>query len=222
MDLNSPISLRRNLEKIEIFIRHSSCNLIMNLFVLSANPKEAAQGHGDKHVVKMILEACQMLYTAHWTATYPHLLNERSAIKIAKAHKILPIPDHMVTAPKRKCADEQGYRPVHLHHPCTIWVRECLGNYLWAVDLALAIAEEYEFRWPGRIHSCKAHAQWLKANPPSIPKGDLKTFAVAMDAIYKVPGNPVASYIQYYKGSKKDRNLTVYTRREAPGFLKAF
>jgi hypothetical protein len=193
---------------------------IMNLFVLNANPKEAAKAHGDKHVVKMILEACQMLYTAHWTATFPHLLHERSAVKIAKAHKILPIPEHMATAPKRKCADEHGFRPVHLHHPCTIWVRECVGNYMWAVDLALAIAEEYEFRRPGRIHSCKAHAEWLKANPPNIPEGDLKTFAVAMDDIYKVPSDPVASYIQYYKGSKQDRNLTVYTRREPPGFLR--
>jgi hypothetical protein len=29
----------------------------------------------------------------------------------------------------------------------------------------------------------------------------------------------IASYIQFYKGSKQDRNLTVYTRREKPGFL---
>ena len=191
----------------------------MNLFALNANPKKAAEAHGDKHVVKMILEACQMLYTAHWTSTYAHLLNERSAVKIAKAHKLLPIPEHMASAPKRKCADEQGFRPVHLHHPCTIWVRECTGNYLWAVELALAIAEEYEYRWPGRVHSCKAHALWLKANVPDIPKGELKPFAVAMDDIYRVPGDPVYSYIRYYKGSKQERNLTTYTRREKPWFL---
>ena len=191
----------------------------MNIFALNSDPKKAAEAHGDKHVVKMILEACQMLYTAHWTATYPHLLNERSAVKIATAHKVLPIPAHMSSAPKRKCADEQGYRPVHLHHPCTIWVRESTGNYLWAVELALAIANEYEYRWPGRVHSCKAHAIWLKANIPNIPKADLKTFSVAMDDIYRVPGDPVASYINFYKGSKQDRNLTVYTRREKPAFL---
>ena len=192
----------------------------MNLFILSANPKEAAEAHGDKHVVKMVLEACQMLYTAHWTASYPELLKERSAVKIAKAHKVLPIPAQMETAPKRKCADEQGYRPVHLHHPCTIWIRQCLGNYMWAVELALAIAEEYEFRWPGRVHSCKAHALWLKANiPPGINPSERVDFAVAMDLVYRVPNDAVASYIKYYKGSKKDRNLTVYTRRAAPGFL---
>jgi hypothetical protein len=192
----------------------------MNIFVLNINAKKAAEAHGDKHVVKMILETCQMLYTAHWTAANPELLKERSAIKIAKAHKALPIPAHMASAPKRKCADEQGYRPVHLHHPCTIWVRECLGNYMWAVELALALAEEYEYRWPGRTHSCKAHALWLKANvPPGMPGNERNGFAIAMDEKYRVSGDPIASYIQFYKGSKQDRNLTVYTRREKPAFL---
>lgn len=192
----------------------------MNLFVLSIDPKEAAEAHGDKHVVKMILEACQMLYTAHWTAVHPELLNERSAVKIAKAHKALSVPAHMITAPKRKCQDESGFRPVHLHHPCTIWVRQCIGNYMWTVELALALAEEYEYRWPGRTHSCKAHANWLKTNiPPGISDKERGEFAVAMDNEYRVVGNPVASYIKYYKGSKKDRNLTVYTRRATPWFL---
>ena len=189
----------------------------MNLFVLSADPKEAAEAHGDKHVVKMILEACQMLYTAHWTAVYPDLLKERSAVKISAAHKLLSVPPHMASAPLRKCAAEAGYRPVHLHHPCTIWVRASLGNYMWAVDLALAISQEYEYRWPGRTHACKAHAQWLKANPPpGISEAERTNFAIAMDDEYRVP-DPVESYINYYRGSK--RHLTVYTRRAAPAFL---
>jgi hypothetical protein len=193
----------------------------MNLFILSINPKEAAEAHGDKHVVKMILEACQMLYTAHWLTIYPELLNERSAVKIAKAHKLLPVPEHMMSAPKRKSADESGYRPVHLHHPCTIWVRQCLGNYMWTVDLALALAEEYEYRWPGRMHSCKAHALWLKANiPAGINPRERNGFAVAMDDEYRVKGDPLTSYINYYKGAKKDKNLTVYTRRSLPAFLR--
>jgi hypothetical protein len=193
----------------------------MNLFILSINPKEAAEAHGDKHVIKMILEACQMLYTAHWLTIYPELLNERSAVKIAKAHKLLPVPEHMMSAPKRKSADESGYRPVHLHHPCTIWVRQCLGNYTWTVDLALALAEEYEYRWPGRMHSCKAHALWLKANiPAGINPRERNGFAVAMDDEYRVNGDPLTSYINYYKGAKKDKNLTVYTRRSLPAFLR--
>jgi hypothetical protein len=38
----------------------------MNIFVLSVNPKEAAEYHCDKHVVKMILETAQLLYCSHW------------------------------------------------------------------------------------------------------------------------------------------------------------
>jgi hypothetical protein len=30
------------------------------------NPKEAAELHCDKHVVKMIIESAQLLYSAHW------------------------------------------------------------------------------------------------------------------------------------------------------------
>ena len=190
----------------------------MNIFALSNDPKKAAEAHGDKHVIKMILEACQMLYSAHWTATYPELLKERSVMKISKLSKTLVTPEGMKTAPLRK-SGEIGFNPVHLHHPCTIWVRESSGNYLWTVDLALYLAEEYEYRWPGRVHSCKAHALWLKNNlPPGIPVSERMTFAVAMDPIYRLE-DPVDSYINFYKGSKRDRNLTTYTKREKPWFL---
>jgi len=38
----------------------------MNIFALSLDPREAAEYHCDKHVVKMILETAQLLYCAHW------------------------------------------------------------------------------------------------------------------------------------------------------------
>ena len=37
----------------------------MNIFFLSLKPRECAQFHCDKHVVKMIVEYCQLLSTAH-------------------------------------------------------------------------------------------------------------------------------------------------------------
>jgi hypothetical protein len=92
---------------------------------------------------------------------------------------------------------------------------------MWTVELALALADEYEYRWPGKVHGCRIHAEWLKANPPpGILAVERKGFAVAMDEIYRVAGDPVASYIRYYRISKKDRNLTVYSRRQAPAFLE--
>jgi hypothetical protein len=40
----------------------------MNIFFLDFNPKKAAEYHCDKHVVKMIIETAQLLYTAHWVS----------------------------------------------------------------------------------------------------------------------------------------------------------
>lgn len=37
----------------------------MNVFYLSENPKECAEQHCDKHVVKMIIEYAQLMSTAH-------------------------------------------------------------------------------------------------------------------------------------------------------------
>ena len=195
----------------------------MNIFALSLDPKEAAKAHGDKHVVKMILEACQMLYTAHWISAHPELLLHKAPVKVAAAQKLLKVPECIATAPKRKSSAyaEPGFRPVHLHHPCTVWVRTSLANYMWLTELALAIADEYEYRFSKckKVHSCKAHAQWLQANPPPLPDSPRTPFALAMPDEYKMP-DPVASYINFYTGSKKERGLTTYTRREPPAFLK--
>ena len=170
----------------------------MNIFALSISPRQSAQYHGDKHVVKMILESCQMLYSAHWFYD--------------------PSGTSLLSAPCRKNGG-RGYKQAHMNHPCTKWVRATRGNYMWTVRLTLALIDEYEYRWPGRVHACKEHALWLKSPPPPLTDTRILAFAVAMDDEYRVPDDPVASYINYYKGAKKDRNLTVYTRREAPGFL---
>jgi hypothetical protein len=182
----------------------------MNLFILFDDPAEAAQAHCDKHVVKMILETCQMLYTAHWTTEYPAI--------VVKAQRGLLSPDAFVTAPTRKGVTARGYNAAHINHPCTKWVRESLQNYLFACELGIAIAEEYTYRW-GKVHSCEAHVRWLKANPPPLPSLGLTPFAVAMDEKYRNSDDPIECYRNYYLTAKKDRGLLVYTRRSPPEFV---
>ena len=190
----------------------------MNLFILSANPVEAAQAHADTHVVKMILEACQMLYSAHWTSAYPTLLDNKSVMAVSKAQKALTLPPSILDAPTRKNSSERGYRPVHLHHPCTKWIRASSGNYEFACQLAIAIGEEYKFRY-GKEHSCAEHVQWLHKNRPGIPIGSLQPFAIAMNDAYKISDDAIECYRHYYQTSKEERNLLQYTRRERPAFL---
>ena len=172
-----------------------SPSLEMNIFALSISPKQSAMCHGDKHVVKMLLETCQMLYTAHWFCG-----------------------SSLEDAPLAKNGS-RGYKAAHMNHPCTKWVRETLGNYLWAARLALALVEEYEYRWPGRVHSCKQHAIWLRTNLPPLPREPRTPFAVALDDEYKQQ-TPIASYRNFYIRSKAVRGLAVYTKRCVPWFLQ--
>ena len=195
----------------------------MNIFVLHWNPRKAARAHADKHVVKMILESVQMLYTTHWVLTYPILLTHRSPAALAKAQKPLPLPPlfRMKKAPHQlKNPEVRGYRPVHVHHPCTKWVRASLSNYMWLCTLALELAKEHHRRWPASFsHSCESHALWLSQHPPPLPDIPLTHFALAMPDEYKRK-DPIQSYRAFYSGSKKDRGITdSYTNRHPPHWL---
>ena len=173
----------------------------MNIFFLSADPKVAAQAHCDKHVVKMLLESTQLLWTAQW---------------ILRGG---PPPDD---APMTK-GGARGYKPTHKNHPCAIWTRDCLANYMWLCALATALINEYHYRYPvSGPHACEAHVAWLFANPPPFPQGRagrhcLTKVALAMPLEFKEP-NPVASYRAFYVVSKGGRGLLTYTRRERPAW----
>ncbi len=196
----------------------------MNIFVLHTSPKKSARWHADKHVVKMILESVQMLYTAHWVIAYPFLLSCKSPIALAKTQRPLPTPPSLrvFKAPfQLKDEKQRGYRPVHVHHPCTVWVRASLKNYLWLCRLAVALAEEHKHRWPcSKEHSCAEHARWLLANPPALPSIKQTPFALAMPDEYKKGHDAIRSYRAFYSGSKTERGITNrYTSRHRPHWL---
>ncbi len=173
----------------------------MNIFFLSANPSVAAQAHCDKHVVKMLLESTQLLWTAQW---------------ILRGSP----PDD---APRTK-GGALGYKPTHKNHPCAIWTRTKAANYQWLCCLATALAAEYHFRYPtAGPHACEAHVAWLAANPPPFPVEAaglvaLSRVALAMPPEYKC-ADPVASYRAFYMESKGARGLLTYTRRDKPAWI---
>lgn len=190
----------------------------MNIFLLDLDPKKAAQAHADKHVVKMLLEACQLLYTAHWAFTYPKLLECKAPIQLSKAQKLLCVPESFQTAPPSLTRpEERGFRPCHIHHPCAKWVRESIDNYEFTARIAIELAEEFRYRYPKKgPHACEKHAHWLRWNPPlDIPIDHQTPFVLAMDDQYKRE-DPVEAYRNYYLTSKKERGLLVYKYRPAP------
>jgi hypothetical protein len=190
----------------------------MNIFALHPNPRKTARWHVDKHVVKMLLETCQLLYTAHWVLHYPELKTARSPIQLSRLQKTKEVPEYMRSAPT-SASGQIGYRPCHVHHPCAVWTRQTAGNYQWLFRLGLELAREYRFRFK-KIHSCEAHMIWLSEHrPPTIKPYPKRRFAIAMADEYKVSENAIISYRNYYKTAKKEKGLIKYTGRHIPHWL---
>lgn len=190
----------------------------MNIFLLDLDHVKCAQAHADKHVVKMLLEACQLLYTAHWVIFYPHILEYKAPVKLAIVQKHLAIPPTLTTAPVSiSRPNEPGFRPCHIHHPCAKWVRESLQNYIFLAKLAIALADEFKFRYPKKgAHACEVHAHWLLSNFPEFMMDDeITPFVQAMDVQYK-RADPIEGYRNYYLTSKKERGLLTYKNRAPP------
>lgn len=143
----------------------------MNLFFLSRSAGEAARSHGDKHVVKMILETAQMLSTAH---------------------RVLDGDEW---------ADAVGlYKRTHANHPSAIWVRSSVWAYDWTVDLFDSLLSEFEYR-RGKEHSTSRLYDALSRLPDGIVTGKTATWTpppLCMPDEFKTD-DPVEAYRAYYR-----------------------
>ena len=97
---------------------------------------------------------------------------------------------------------EAPYKLSHKNHPCSIWVRESLSNYLYLCDLGLELSKEYTYRY-GKRHKSQDIIEWCLSNKPIIKDIGFTTPPKAMPDEYKVD-DVVESYRNYYRGGKKD------------------
>jgi len=157
----------------------------MNIFVLDNDPVESARMMCDKHVVKMILESCQLLSTAH------HVLDGEQIL---------------VQSDKRKyktylCKLQNICKATMINHPCTIWTRETRENYLWLWKHAYALCNQYKMRY-GKTHAMENMLLNDLYDPPqNISKNKLTAFPQAMPDVYK-HSDAIIAYRQYYLGEK--------------------
>ena len=167
----------------------------MNIFILDQDPKKAAEYHCDKHVCKMILEAGQMLCTAHWIRWLEHLGKSRSDFRLmrdVKAYLREKVPE----------ASQPPWNITHVNHPCSVWTRETPENYSWHHNLMGALLDEYTVRY-SRTHKSTSVWQWLDDNRPlTFPKQGLTPFTICMKDVYKVNQDPVDCYREYYLKDK--------------------
>lgn len=98
--------------------------------------------------------------------------------------------------------DIAPYRRTHFNHPSNLWIRESLSNYEWLLVHALALCDEYSFRYD-KVHKSEEVIYWCWANIYNIefPKKDLTPFPKAMPEEYKAEC-PVKSYRNFYLKDK--------------------
>ena len=165
----------------------------MNIFYLHNDPKVCAEMHADKHVVKMILEYCQLLSTAH-----RYLDGVESVGKSASGRQMRRwvLNDSM--------REKTLYKATHINHPSGIWVRKSFQNYLWLHNLLVELCKEYTYRY-GKIHKCQESGlvDLLVDAPKNIKNEAFTEPTPAMPEPVKISGDSVASYRNYYKMNKQ-------------------
>jgi len=124
--------------------------------------------------------------------------NDKHVVKmILESAQLLCGVHHMV----EENTDEVPYRLSHKNHPCSIWARENISNYLWLCELGLELCKEYSYRY-GKRHKSQDVIEWCLTNTPSLPEEDFTEPPKAMPDEYKVE-DVVQSYRNYYCGDKK-------------------
>jgi hypothetical protein len=168
----------------------------MNVFFIYLDPDQAARHHGDKHVIKMILESVQLLFTCWHVLESPSWVNQY-----------------------RLDTGREPYKRCYENHPCAVWVRARLANYTWLVRLARALCAEKRRRWPqGREHACAPMIEWLSEHHPSFPDASTEVITPppkAMPTEDRGPGrslgDSLVAYRTYY-GVKARAGIVRYDR----------
>lgn len=186
----------------------------MNIFFLDTNPQKAAVYHCDKHVVKMILESCQMLCSNVWyengitSSKMKKEVIQKDPSFSKQIFKNFPRID--------KNGDIKPYGIGYVNHPCTVWARESKSNTKWLLDFTGYLILEYEKRYH-KTHACKKVYKWLLERFNTINQNFIKESitepAQAMPDKYKNI-NPITAYRDYYIGEKS--NFAKWNNSEIP------
>ena len=165
----------------------------MNIFVVADNehPRLSAIQLCDKHIIKMPLETAQMLSTAHRVLCGK--LKMSPSVTGKRVVRYWVLPDER---------EQSLYKAVHVNHPCTVWARKTLGNFIWLYDHGIALCNEFEKRF-GNVHKSKAVIQQCMDKVDALGLVDLnKTpHPLCMPEEYKTKC-AVESYRNYYHGEK--------------------
>ena len=158
----------------------------MNVFCLDRDPTKAAEMMCDKHVVKMIIETCQIL-SAVIDVNY--------------------IDEHRAKGWKSKPSQQLGcpnYPPAHVKHPATLWAIEARGNAVWLCKHLRELCRQYYLRYDNKSHKLEGCTQIYEAQLQYCKfKQERKTeFVQAITDKRWHRKDPVEAYRTYYNMEK--------------------
>jgi len=113
------------------------------------------------------------------------------------------------------CGSEAPYKLSHKNHPCSIWVRKSLSNYLYLCELGLELGREYTHRY-GKKHKSIEIIEWCLINKPNILDIGFTEPPKAMPDEYKVK-DVIQSYRNYYRGAKT--SFASWKNRQIPNWF---
>lgn len=72
-------------------------------------------------------------------------------------------------------SEKAPYKPTHKNHPCTIWVKESKGNYLWLLNHLKSLATEYTKRY-NKVHKCQDYIEIFTNESTLLTNNELTPF----------------------------------------------
>ncbi len=177
----------------------------MNIFYIDPNPKLCAEWAVDSHCIKMILEAAQLLSTAHRVLDGIEYIDDTGKRKV----KRWMLDDHR---------DTELYSATHVNHPSAVWVRQSADNYNWLYRYLHEHCKEYTYRY-GKVHKVEQSGllDSLMFPPNNIPETSFSQPTPAMDAKYIISNDSVENYRNYYKVGKA--HLHKWKNRQPPAWI---
>lgn len=118
----------------------------MRLRGLHSNPYLAASLHSDDDLPKAALDACRATYAALEVAGHPVC----ASAPTQEGHGSGDLPPYRA-------------KPDHLDDPTVLWVAACQAHFVWTLDFATALAEEYKSRY-GHAYATERHMTHIRGH----------------------------------------------------------
>lgn len=172
---------------------------MVNIFVTDADPVKSAQSLDDKRIGKALMEMNQLLTIA---------INEHHP-KLGSEHY----------GEGRLC---QGL--AYMNHPPAIWVRQNRATFDWALQHALGLKAEWEFRF-GTEHASGARTPYIAQFIDCLPPGQMLPFSntarnkdLGIDFTYL----PAPTSYRHYLNArwKRDKLPVTFTGRGQPEWAR--